>query len=85
MKRSIKEIDSIRTREDFVAFLESLLADLKQRPDEWENNTLESYLEAAAAWTNDMDGYYRNFNKPIPENVDWQVFANILLAAVVYE
>jgi hypothetical protein len=41
-------------------------------------------LEGIAIWTEDMDGYYHN-NKPIPENIEWKVFANILIAAKMYE
>jgi hypothetical protein len=32
-----------------------------------------------------MDGYYQNNNIPIPENIDWKVFANILIGAKMYE
>jgi hypothetical protein len=42
-------------------------------------------LEGIAIWTEDMDGYYHNNNKPIPENIEWKVFANILIAAKMYE
>jgi hypothetical protein len=32
-----------------------------------------------------MEGYYQNNKMPIPENINWKVFANILVAAKMYE
>jgi len=77
----------VKTREEFVAFVLALRKDLIQNSDkdEWENPTLERFLEALAAWTTDSDGYYRNNKIPVPENVSWNVFANILMAAKIYE
>lgn len=85
MGELINKIETIRTKEDFVGFLELLAQDFRSNPHEWENKSLESYLEAAASWTEDMDGYYRNYNLPVPENVNWKVFADILMAAKMYE
>lgn len=79
------KIDNLNTKEDFISFLELLVQDLRNNPGEWENKKLESYLEAAASWTEDMEGYYENNNQPIPKNVDWKLFANILMAAKMYE
>ncbi len=79
------KINSINSKEDFISFVELLIVDLKNNPDEWENKKLDSYLEAVASWTEDMDGYYQNNNLDIPQNVEWKVFANILIAAKMYE
>jgi len=32
-----------------------------------------------------MDGYYLNMGQPVPKNIDWKLFANILMAAKMYE
>ena len=69
----------------FISFVELLLSDLKMGSNNWENKTLEQYIEAIASWTKDMDGYYQNNNLPIPQNVNWKVFASILIAATMYE
>jgi hypothetical protein len=81
----IEIIKGIDDKKDFLKFMELLIADLKSNPSYWENNDLESYLQAMANWTEAMEGYYRNTNQPIPKNVDWKVFANILVAATMYE
>jgi len=36
-------------------------------------------------WIEDMDGWYANQGKSVPEEPDWQTFAHILGAATVYE
>ena len=81
----IKKINEISSKEDFITFVELLVSDLKSNPDEWENKSLRSYLEAIASWTEDMEGFYQNNNLEVPRNVNWKVFANILMAAKMYE
>jgi len=80
-----KVIEEIKTKENFIDFVEILIIDLEKKSEEWTNKSLHEYLEAIASWTEDMDGYYINNNLPIPENVNWKLFANILLAAKMYE
>ncbi|MBD2757898.1 DUF7660 family protein [Spirosoma validum] len=79
------QVDSISSKEDFTKFLGSLLEDLQSDRSSWENNTLDEYLDGIKSWTEDMDGYYINMGKPIPEDVNWRVFAEILTAATRYE
>ena len=85
MKNLIVKINTINQKKDFVNFVELLLEDLRNNPNDWENKTLESYLEAIGSWTEDMERFYINNQLPIPENVNWSVIANILLAAKMYE
>lgn len=85
MQELINKTENLSTKEDFISFLQMLIQDFKKNPDEWENKSLESYLEAAASWVEDMEGYYQNNNLPIPQNINWKVFANILIAAKMYE
>ncbi|MDR1714980.1 MAG: hypothetical protein LBS20_03975 [Prevotella sp.] len=80
-----KEVAKVKDKQDFVDFIEILIKDLKENSNEWENKSLESFLEAMANWIEDMEGYYHNNNLPIPENINWNVFANVLIAAKMYE
>ncbi|HEY5751397.1 MAG TPA: hypothetical protein VIU12_35305 [Chryseolinea sp.] len=75
----------IRSKEDFIKFVGDLILDLKTNPNTWENKNLDDYLEALQRWTGDMEGYYINNNLPVPENVNWRIFADILMAARMYE
>ncbi|WP_406401113.1 hypothetical protein OH805_18910 [Streptomyces sp. NBC_00879] len=77
--------DGVDSREALAAHIRNLRADLIEHGDDWENPTLESYLEALAAWINDSPGWYKNFDQKMPPNGDWTLFARALSAAVVYE
>ncbi|MFK4187752.1 hypothetical protein ACI2L4_27660 [Streptomyces sparsogenes] len=75
----------VDSREALVSHILSLRDDLLERGAEWENPTLERYLEALAAWIKGSPGWYRNFDQEIPADGDWTFFARALSAAVVYE
>lgn len=81
MQDSIKEI---RNREDLATFVEEMRASLK-KGHQWENQDLESFFGAMAAWIDDMDGYFENQGKACPEEPSWQTFAQILAASTIYE
>jgi hypothetical protein len=78
-------VEQIDSREAFVAFLRSLFHDLQQRPGEWGNRDLGSFLEAMAAWAEDMDGYFHNQGESVPDQPTWKTLGQMLLAARVYE
>ena len=80
-----KIIENIKSKDDFTAFVGLLQQDFQNNTAEWENKTLDTYLEAIQRYTEDLDGYFMNQNVPVPENVPWKVFAVILLAAKMYE
>ncbi|MDP1884364.1 MAG: hypothetical protein Q8L10_03255 [Candidatus Moranbacteria bacterium] len=80
-----EKVNNIKKRSDFVLFVQELNKDYKENPDSWENKDLGAYLEALAAWVEDMDGYYLNQGKPIPEKPEWKTVADMLIAAKMYE
>ncbi|OSN03286.1 hypothetical protein AU512_16700 [Lonsdalea iberica] len=75
----------ISSKDDLVKLISALARDFKENPDEWESKDLSSYLEAMASWIEDMEGYYENTNQSLPKDTNWKVFADILMAAKVYE
>lgn len=79
------KVRSVNSREDLIAFVRALRDDFKDNPQEWENDTLAFYLDAMAAWIEDMDGVYKNIGEQPPTEPSWQVVAKILLAAKAYE
>jgi hypothetical protein len=79
------QVEAIQTREDFVGFVRDLVRDLRANPGEWQNQTLDAFLEAVAAWVEDCDGYYRNWGKTSPQEPNWKILGEVLLAAKVYE
>jgi hypothetical protein len=80
-----KEVFEISSKEDFLAFFDKLITDFETNADSWENKDLGAYLNAMYRWVEGMNGFYKNTGLPIPENVDWKTFGQILLAAKVYE
>jgi hypothetical protein len=85
MRTLEEQVAEIHTREDLIAFVESLRADLEAQPETWENPTLDRFLGALASWMEDMDGYYRNRGEDIPSTPSWGTLGEILAAARVYE
>ncbi len=77
-------LGQLQTRDDFVRFVRELRNDLKDHPTEWANRDLAMYFDALAAWVADMDGNFEH-KAESPATVDWKLFAQILLAAKVYE
>jgi hypothetical protein len=75
----------IRSREDLVALLQTLVRELREDPEGWENRDLAAYLSAMAAWVDDMEGFYKNRGEPMPDQPSWNTLGQILLAARVYE
>lgn len=81
----VERASTIRSREDLVPFLEALSADFAASRATWANGDLASFLEAMAAWSQDMEGYYQNRGERIALVSPWRVLADILMAARVYE
>jgi hypothetical protein len=75
----------IQTRPDFITFLRESLRELRDKPETWENNTLPLFLEALAAWTEDLDGFYQNQGRTVPNQPSWQMLAEMFQAARGYE
>ena len=76
----------LATRDDFLELLTLLCADFNNNSCQWENATLERYLQAMHAWLADCGGYYAKQDVHVDlDNPSWQVLADILLAARVYE
>lgn len=74
-----------RSREELVTFLRDLHEEFRSRGHEWENNTLDGFLEALAAWVHDSPGVYYNGGEQIPRAGDWTFMARALHAATIYE
>ena len=80
----VKQYNSIQSRSDFLAFVRALREDLIRDPGGWENNTLDLFLKAFGDWVEDMDGFYLNRGKVVPEP-EWKIVADMLMGARVYE
>ncbi|MFE4959485.1 hypothetical protein ACFRCW_37240 [Streptomyces sp. NPDC056653] len=77
--------DHIPNREALAAFLARLREDHAQHGTEWENQTLDRFLEALGAWIADAQGSYTYLKQDLPLEGDWTFFARALSAARIYE
>lgn len=74
----------VESLHDLIAVVTSLWTNLQAHPDQWENPTLEQFLQAMAAWLASFPQMYVNLGRPVPEP-DWQFVADVLRAARVCE
>lgn len=73
-------------RQDFAKFLLDLQNDLENNPEAWENRTLFDFLEAMSRYSEDIHHYYANTGQDInADEPSWQIFADIMQGAKVYE
>jgi len=76
----------VTDRKSFVKFLDLLRKDLSENQQEWENKSLEDFLEALSAYTEDIQGYYDNMKMNIDaDQPNWKTFADIIMGARIYE
>jgi hypothetical protein len=78
--------DVVQSRQQFIGHLFRLMDDFDGAGNHWQNQDIYTFLQAMAAWLDDCDGFYRNCGKPIDvDQPSWQLFADMLSAAAVYE
>ncbi|MDR2270149.1 MAG: hypothetical protein LBF27_04505 [Sphingobacterium sp.] len=53
MDNQLNELN-VKDRQSFIKFLDLLRLDLLEKPESWENKTLPDFLEALAAYTEDI-------------------------------
>jgi hypothetical protein len=78
-------VANITSKTELAGFVRALRDDLRRAPEEWENGTLDRYLNALAGWIEDCDGYYENQGRPVPTTPTWRDVADMLIAAKMYE
>ncbi|PZR23722.1 MAG: hypothetical protein DI535_23500 [Citrobacter freundii] len=80
------ETSGINDRQSFIQFLHELRNNFLQDGERWENKTLDQFLEALAAYAEDIQGYYDNMMPSVNADVpSWRVFADMLMGASMYE
>jgi len=72
-----EQLENIKTQEGFTAFLIELQNDFKTNQKDWENWTIDSYLESIASCIKD-----NNWN---PDDLDWKFLSKIFLSGKSYE
>ena len=78
-------VNKIVNRSDFLDFMNTYIQEFRKNGESWENHTLGDFLEGLVSWVEDMEGYYDNMDLPKPTDVNWGVFADMFMAAKMYE
>lgn len=78
-------LKNIKTKKDFIDFINILFNDINENPEEWEDKSVISYLESMQSWVEDMEGYYNNTKQEIPRDINWNFIATLLYVGKIYE
>jgi len=80
------DTNAVDSRDQLIGYIFELLDDHDAVGDQWENKDIYSFLQAMAAWLDDCDGYYRKSGQSVDvEKASWQILADAMAAASVYE
>jgi len=72
----VELLQQVKDRDTFLRFVKALHEDVAKNPDEWQNASIEHFLESAAAWMQDSKS---------GEVLSWKLFAKLLYAGKIYE
>ncbi|WP_050547515.1 MULTISPECIES: DUF7660 family protein [Pseudomonas] len=78
-------LDQVNDDQTFLRFARALMADRAGASSDsmdWENNTIEGFLENAIAWAEDTDFGIR---QGLEQSNPWQQFAVFLYCGKIYE
>ena len=88
-----EHLECVHDEQAFLVFVKALIADREEESDQpvdhfgrgindWENHSIETFLEAACAWANDS-----NFgkNQALKGQSPWLIFATFLYCGKIYE
>jgi len=81
----VGDLDQVESHTDVAQVVEQMLADLRSHPSEWENSTLERFLDALAASLEAIPQGYTNRGETFPTQPNWKIFAEALVMASGYE
>lgn len=82
----IAKAESVSSLSSFKEFVALFVGSYDECRDEWENSSLPEFLQGLAGFVENIEGYYANAGIDAHfEQPSWRVFADILLAARVYE
>ena len=75
-----EKCNHVDSKDELIQFIKALRHDLLVNPDEWENQTLDGFLEAMESWMEDtIDRGY------LPDQAEWKSLAAILYMGKIYE
>jgi hypothetical protein len=80
------DASEVRTHADFVVVLEALLADYRDSGEaEWENATLDRFLDGLVALAEAWPQLCANHGEAMPEQPTWRMIAELIVGTTGYE
>ena len=76
-----EQLDDVRDAKTFLAFARALVED-QRVSSEWQNATLEDFLDSAIAWAEDSDF---GIDQGLSSSNPWAQFATFLYCGKIYE
>ncbi|CAI3798958.1 hypothetical protein [Rheinheimera sp. MM224] len=77
------DYEKIGSKEELISLIGRLCA---EDTSNWENVSTVSFLEAMAAWLESSGNLYKNLKLDTDSEVaSWQIFADAIQAATIYE
>jgi len=73
-----KQTEAVTDKESFLNFLGTLARDHRCNTKEWENLTIDAYLNAIKAWCEDS-------GTGEPDSLDYRAIAKMLYMGKIYE
>jgi hypothetical protein len=81
----VGDLSKVSSHTDVALVVERMLADLRAHPTEWENQTLEHFLDALAGVLDGLPSLYANRGEQFPQSATWKILAEALVGASGYE
>jgi hypothetical protein len=77
---------TIDSKQALIEHINRLKNEFMLDPTSWENKTVDTYLSALADYLEDINGYYLHVGLPVDtKKPSWQLFADALSGAAIYE
>ena len=76
------QLNGVKDEATFLAFVSALAADRRKKPEAWENDSVETFLEAAVAWAEDTG---MGATQGLSEASPWKRAAVFLYCGKIYE
>lgn len=77
-----ERLDEVRDSVTFLEFAQALVKDKEANNGDWQNISIEDFLESAIAWAEDSDF---GLKQGLASSNPWQQFAIFLYCGKIYE
>ena len=78
-------IENVSNKQQFLDFVNLLSADFLKNRDEWENKSIDEFLQGIEGWVDSMESFFENSGLETPQNIDWNFLSMMLYVGKIYE